>query len=58
MMTSDLSLTLTASLLFLILSSRFAYNFVRKTTGLTDDMSTIGRTVLFGLLLMASMRFL
>lgn len=47
-MNSELSLTLTACLLFLILSSRYAYSFVRKTVGLTDDMATVGMTVLFG----------
>ena len=56
-MNSDLSLALTASLLFLILSSRFSYGLFRTVTGLKDDMSTIGRTVLFGLLLMGVMRF-
>jgi len=55
-MNSDLSLTLTACLLFLVLSSKMAYSVVRKFTGLTDEMSTVGRTVIFGLLLMMAMR--
>jgi hypothetical protein len=49
-MTSDLSLTLTACLLFLILSSRYAYTFIKKIAALTDDMATVGMTVLFGFL--------
>jgi hypothetical protein len=57
-MNSDLSLTLVASLLFLLLSSRYAYTLVKKFLGLTDDMSTIGRTVLFALLFTLALRIL
>lgn len=57
-MNSDLSLTLTACLLFLILSSRYAFNFVRKVAGMTDDMSTVARTVLFGFLFSLALRVL
>jgi hypothetical protein len=57
-MSPDLSLTLTACLLFLILTSRFACNFIRKYTKMTDDMSTVARTVIFGLALSAAMRVL
>lgn len=57
-MNSDLSLTFTACLLFLILTSRFACNFVRKTLKMTDDMSTVARTVIFGLAFTAAMRVL
>jgi len=47
-MNSDLSLAFTASLLFLLLSSRYAYSLLAKVAGLTDDMATVGMTVLFG----------
>ena len=57
-MNADLSLTLTACLLFLILTSRFAVNFVRKVAKMTDDMSTVARTVIFGLAFSAAMRVL
>ena len=57
-MNSDLSLTLTASLIFLVLSSRYAFNFVRKFAGMTDDMSSVARTVLFGLLFSLALRLL
>ena len=57
-MNSDLSLTLTACLLFLILSSRYAFNVVRKFAGMTDDMSTVARTVIFGLLFSLALRIL
>jgi hypothetical protein len=57
-MSPDLSLTLTACLLFLILTSRFAGNFIRKYTKMTDDMSTVARTVIFGFALSAAMRVL
>ena len=57
-MNSDLSLTLTACLLFLVLSSRYALNLVRKYAGMTDDMSTVGRTVLFGFLFSIALRML
>jgi hypothetical protein len=57
-MHSDLSITLTACLLFLVLSSRYALNFVRKYAAMTDDMSTVGRTVLFGLLFSLALRVL
>ena len=57
-MNSDLSLTLTACLLFLVLSSRYAFSFVRKFAGMTDDMSTVLRTVLFGLLFTMALRLL
>jgi len=57
-MNPDLSLTLTACLLFLLLSSRFAVNFVRKVTKMTDDMSTVVRTVIFGFALSVALRVL
>ena len=57
-MNSDLSLTLTACLLFLVLSSRYAFSFVRKFAGMTDDMSTVARTVIFGLLFSLALRVL
>jgi hypothetical protein len=47
-MNSDLSLAFTACLLFLLLSSRYAYSLLAKVAGLTDDMATVGMTVLFG----------
>jgi hypothetical protein len=53
-----MSLTLVACLLYLLLSSRYASNFVKSYLSLTDDMSTIGRTVLFGLLLTLAMQML
>ena len=57
-MNSDLSLTLVACLLYLLLSSRYASMMVKKFLGMTDDMSTIGRTVLFGLLFTFALRML
>jgi hypothetical protein len=49
-MDSGLSHALTAALLFLILSSRFAIGAVRRFLGLTDDMSLLARTAIFALL--------
>jgi hypothetical protein len=57
-MNSDLSLTLVASLLFLILSSRYAYNMMKKIGKISDDVSTVGRTVIFALLFTLSLRIL
>jgi hypothetical protein len=57
-MNADLSLTLTACLLFLILSSNFACKLIRKVAKMTDDMSTVARTVIFGLAFSAALRVL
>jgi hypothetical protein len=57
-MNSDLSLTLVASLFFLILSSRYAHNMMKKVGKISDDMSTVGRTVIFALLFTLSLRIL
>jgi hypothetical protein len=57
-MNSDLSLTLTACLIFLVLSSKVACNFFCKVAKLSDDMSAVARTVVFGLLLMGAMRIM
>lgn len=50
-MDSTLSFALTAAFFFLILSSRYAIAFVRRTFGLTEDMSLVARTAIFVLVL-------
>ena len=53
-MDSNLTHALTAAFLFLILSSRFAVNLVRKTLGLTEDMSLLARTAIFAMIVVWS----
>ena len=50
-MDSSISFALTAAFFFLILSSRYAIAFVRRTFGLTEDMSLVARTAIFVLVL-------
>ena len=56
-MNSDLSLTLTACLLFLLLSSNYACKLMHKVAKLSDDMTTVALTVVFGFAFMAFLRF-
>jgi hypothetical protein len=51
-MDPSVSLALSSALLFLVLSSKFAISIIRRVLGLTDDMSVVARTILFGLLIM------
>lgn len=51
-MDPSVSLALASALLFLVLSSKIAISMIRRMLGLTDDMSVVARTVLFGLLMM------
>jgi hypothetical protein len=57
-MNSDLSVALMGALLFLVLSSKYAFALVKKYAGLTDDMSTVARTVVFALLFTLVLRIL
>jgi len=57
-MLTDLSFTLVATLLFLLLASDYACMMVKKVVKLSDDVSVVARAVLFALLLMGSLRLL
>jgi hypothetical protein len=57
-MPTDLSVTLVATLLFLLLSSKYAASMVKQAASLSDDMSVVLRAVLFALLIMGSLRLL
>ncbi len=50
-MDATVTLALTSSLLFLILSSRLTVTFMKSMLSLNDDVSLIARTVVFGLLM-------
>ena len=57
-MLTDLSFTLVATLLFLLLASDYACTMLKRVVKLSDDVSVVARAVLFALLLMGSLRLL
>lgn len=56
-MDTDVSLTATASLLFLVLSSKYGCAAVKRLGTFSDEVSLVIRTAVFALLLMGALRF-
>ncbi len=57
-MDTDVSLTATASILFLVLASKYGIAAVKKLGTFSEDVSLVIRTAVFALLLVGALRFM